>query len=125
MEAYLTTFERIMEVNEISRERWPFQLAPQLTGKAQQAYAALTPDDAKDYDVVRTAILRRYNINEETYRQRVRGLKPKEDESPRELRITRLQDLASRWTKDTSTHEELLDLFVREQFLNVATSPRC
>ena len=45
VEAYLTTFERIMEVNEVNRERWPFQLAPQLTGKAQQAYAALTPDD--------------------------------------------------------------------------------
>ena len=64
VEAYITMFERIMEVD---RERWPFQLAPQLTGKAQQAYAALTPDDAKDYNVVRRAILRRYSINEETY----------------------------------------------------------
>ena len=102
VEAYLTTFERIMEVNEVNRERWQFQLAPQLTGKAQQAYAALTPDDAKSCDAVKTAILRRYNINEETHRQRFRGLKPKEDESPREL-ITRLQDLASRLTKEAST----------------------
>ena len=118
VEAYLTTFERIMEVNEIDRGRWPFQLAPQLTGKAQQAYAALAPEDAKDYDTVKTAILRRYNINEETYRQRFRALKPREDESPREL-ITRLQDLASRWTRDASTHQELLDLLVREQFLQI------
>ena len=56
VEAYLMTFERIMEVN---RERWPFQLAPQLTGKAQQAYATLNPDDAKIYDTVKAAILRR------------------------------------------------------------------
>ena len=118
VEAYLTTFERIMEVNEVSRERWPFQLAPQLTGKAQQAYAALPPDDAKDYDVVKTAILRWYNINEETYRQRFRALKPKEDESPQEL-MTRLQDLASRWARETTTHQELLDLLLREQFLSV------
>ena len=116
IQAYLTTFERIMEVNEIDRGRWPFQLAPQLTGKAQQAYAALAPEDAKDYDTVKTAILRRYIINEETYRQRFRALKPREDESPREL-ITRLQDLASCWTRDASTHQELLDLLVREQFL--------
>ena len=47
-----------MEVNEVNRERWPFQLAPQLTGKAQQAYAALNPDDAKIYDTVKAAILR-------------------------------------------------------------------
>ena len=118
MEAYLATFERIMEVNEMSRERWPFPLAPQLTGKAQQAYAALNPEDAKDYDAVKTAILRRYNINEETYRQRFQSLKPKEEESPREL-MTRLQDLASRWTRGTTTHQELLDLLVREQFLSV------
>jgi hypothetical protein len=44
---YLTTFERIF--SEISRECWSFQLTPQLTGKAQDAYA---PEDAKDYDGV-------------------------------------------------------------------------
>ena len=68
IESYLTTFERIMAANEVSRERWSFQLAPHLTGKAQQAYAALPPEDAKTYDMVKEAILRRYDINEETYR---------------------------------------------------------
>ena len=118
IEAYLTTFERIMEAHEVRRERWSYQLAPQLTGKAQQAYAALPPDEAKNYDAVKTAILRRFNINEETYRQRFRTLKPKDEESPKEL-MTRLQDLASRWTRETSSHQELLDLLVREQFLKV------
>ena len=82
IESYLTTFERIMAANEVSRERWSFQLAPQLTGKAQQAHAALPPEDAKDYDSVKEAILRRYDINEETYRQRFRKLRPREGESP-------------------------------------------
>ena len=54
----------------------------------------------------------------ETYQQRFRTLKPREEESPREL-MTRLQDLASRWTRETSSHQELLDLLVREQFLSV------
>ena len=35
IESYLMTFERIMAANEVSRERWSFQLAPQLIGKAQ------------------------------------------------------------------------------------------
>ena len=52
---------------EVSVEHWSFKLAPQLTGKAQQAYAALQPDEAKTYEMVKVAILRRYNINEETY----------------------------------------------------------
>ena len=82
IEVYLTTSKRIMEAHEVRRERWSYQLAPQLTGKVQQAYAALPPDEAKNYDAIKTAILRQFNINEETYRQRFRTLKPKDEESP-------------------------------------------
>ena len=49
IEAYLTTFERMMEAYEIGVARWPYKLAPQLTGKAQQAFAALSPNEAKPY----------------------------------------------------------------------------
>ncbi len=41
IEAYLVTFERIMEAYKIPKEQWTYYLAPQLTGKAQQAFAAL------------------------------------------------------------------------------------
>jgi hypothetical protein len=51
----------MMEAYEVSRARWTFKLAPQLTEKAEQA---LPPDDAKDYGTVRDAILRRYNISD-------------------------------------------------------------
>ena len=115
IESYLITFERIMAANKVGRERWSFQLAPYLTGKA---YAALPPDDAKMYDTVKEAILRRYDINEETYRQRFRKLRPKEGEYPQEL-ITRLRDLATRWARESKTRDELLDLVVREQFLAI------
>ena len=70
IEAYITTFERMMEAYEMEEAQWPYKLAPQLTGKAQQAFAALSPDEAKSYSVVKAAVLRRYNINEETYRKR-------------------------------------------------------
>jgi len=73
IEAYLTTFERLMAAYEVKRERWAFKLAPQLVGKAQQAYAAMSADDAADYDKLKKAILRRYDINEESYRQRFRS----------------------------------------------------
>ena len=67
IEAYLTTFERVMTVQSVPEERWAYILAPQLTGKAQQAFAALSTEAAGVYKDVRTAILRRYNISEETY----------------------------------------------------------
>ena len=112
IEAYLTTFERMMEAYEIERACWSFKLAPQLTGKAQQAYAALPPEHAKDYDEVKAAILRRYNINEKTYRPRFRSQKLKDGETPREL-VTRLSDLVSRWTKDCSSVDDMKDLMVK------------
>ena len=73
IEAFLKTFERLMEVYDVPKERWAYRLAPQLTGKAQQAYTAVSSDSAKKYEDVKTAILRGYNINEETYRTQFKG----------------------------------------------------
>ena len=74
VEAYLTTFERMMVVYEVDRARWVYKLALQLMGKAQKAYAAMATEDAGDYDKAKPAILKQYNINEETYQQRFREL---------------------------------------------------
>ena len=54
----------------MKEERWAVKLAPQLTGKAQQAYAAMKVEDAGTYRLLKEAILRQYDISEETYRQR-------------------------------------------------------
>ena len=118
IEAYLTTFERLMTVYEIPEERWVFKLAPQLVGKAQQAYAALGEEEARDYTKLKTAILRRYDINEETYRQRFRSTRKISGETNREL-VARLYDLASRWMLGRKTVEELKDLVILEQLLAI------
>ena len=89
-------------------------MAPQLTGKALQAYAALSNDDSKVYEKVKEAIFRRYDINEETYRQRFRAVKWKMNETP-----TRIKDLAEKWLKTTTTKEEVIDAVVKEQFIEV------
>ena len=47
-----------MGAYNIRKERCLFQLAPQLTGKAQQMCTSLPPKDGKDYDAVKAAILR-------------------------------------------------------------------
>ena len=41
IKAYLSTFELLMEAFKIKKEFWTYKLAPQLTGKAQQAFAAM------------------------------------------------------------------------------------
>ena len=117
IEAYQTTFERIMVVHGIDRSRWAYKLAPEFTGKAQLAYAAMDTAASRDYEELKAAILRRYDINEETYRQRLRAASRKDVETHREL-ATRLADTVDKWTRECSSVQELRDLIVKEQLLN-------
>ena len=117
IEAYLVTFERLTAAYEVPTSRWAFQLAPELSGKAQQAYAALSGEAASDYKQIKEAILRRYDVNAETYRQKFRGASMNVGETTKELRV-RLEDLAKKWTKDCDTIDKLRDVVVFEQLLN-------
>ena len=91
VEHFLATFEWIAAQQEWPKEIWAMQVAGLLSGKAMAAYAALTPGDAVNYGKVKDAILRRYEINEETYCQRFRQDRKKEDESYHEF-ADRLND---------------------------------
>ena len=58
IEAYLLTFERMMISYGVEKAHWVVRLAPQLSGKAQQAYVAMPTAKAGQYDQVKAAILR-------------------------------------------------------------------
>ena len=117
IEAYLTTFERIMVMYQIPGERWAVKLAPHLTGKAQQAYAAMRPEEAGKYKDVKQAILSRYDISEDTYQQRFRSARRKEHETYRELAV-RMLDWMRKWSDGCNSVEELRELIVVEQLLD-------
>ena len=69
-EAFMTTFKRSVKAQKIERIKKLVFLTLQLTGKAQQAYAALSSKDSKSFTKVKEAILKHYDNNEETYSQR-------------------------------------------------------
>ena len=124
IEAYLTTFERVMQAHEIPTSHWALNLTRQLTGRAQQAYAALNQEDARSYAKIKAAILRRYNITDETYRQQFRRLKLKQGETPIEL-VTHLRDLARKWLRDNMTTAELRDTIITKQLLAALPEDVC
>ena len=106
-----------MAAYRVDRSQWVYRLAPHLTGKAQQAYAAMPTEDASTYDEVKAAVLRRYDISTETYHQRFREARLKEGETHWEL-ATRLLDLASKWTKECTTVRVVVEMIVEEQLLD-------
>lgn len=122
IEAYLKTFERVMTAYEIPQERWSFKLAPQLIGKAQQAYAALDATDAEDYDSLKHAILGRYGISEESHRQRFRRAKKEREETHKEFG-TRLADLVDKWMADCEDAGQVKEKIVMEQLINTLPEP--
>ena len=116
VEAFLTTFERVMTLGRVPEGTWTLHLAPQLSGKALLAYAATSTADAAVYAKVKEAILRRYEISEETYRQRFRGERKRSGEAYSEL-TTRLYDLAKKWLGSCGSEEEVVEKLVVEQLL--------
>uniref|UniRef100_A0A1X7VA59 CCHC-type domain-containing protein n=1 Tax=Amphimedon queenslandica TaxID=400682 RepID=A0A1X7VA59_AMPQE len=75
-------------------------------------------EGAKSYQSVKKAILRRYDINEETYRQRFCSTKKKAGQSYVEVGV-QLMDLFCKWTASAKDSvAELTELVVLEQLLN-------
>lgn len=86
------TFERLATACRSPKANWAIRLIPLLTGNARSAYVAMDGAKAEDYGKVKEAILIKYEINAEIYRQRFRSSEILLDETPRELYV-RLKDL--------------------------------
>ncbi|XP_058850824.1 uncharacterized protein LOC131699088 isoform X1 [Acipenser ruthenus] len=118
-EAFLVTFERMAEAAAWPKELWALKLAPCLSGEAQAAYRALDTADAQDYQKVKTAILQRLGITEESYRLRFRGYTIPLGTKPRVAAQT-LRHFCKRWLKTESRNvEQITDCLVVEQLLQV------
>ncbi len=75
--------------------------------------------DVIDYTHVKEAILKKYSINHETYRQRFRAMEVLEEETPKELYV-RLKDLYQKWVRPAErTSREIGELIILEQFLRM------
>uniref|UniRef100_UPI001A9932FB neurotrophin receptor-interacting factor homolog n=1 Tax=Gasterosteus aculeatus aculeatus TaxID=481459 RepID=UPI001A9932FB len=94
-------------------------LIPLLTGKARCAFVAMDPESTLDYDLLREAVLKKYEINSETYRLEFRALETSPEETPHKPYV-RLRDLFSKWVKyDRSSKEGLMETMVLEQYRRV------
>uniref|UniRef100_A0A9J7YVF3 Uncharacterized protein n=1 Tax=Cyprinus carpio carpio TaxID=630221 RepID=A0A9J7YVF3_CYPCA len=76
-------------------------------------------DERQERGSVKEVILKKYEINPETYRLRFRSLNTAADESPTELYV-RLKDLFSKWVQlDVRSKTEMMETLVLEQYMRV------
>ena len=120
LDAYLQRFETYAKVQEWPLESWAINLSALLSGKALQVYSRLSAKDAQDYEQVRDALFKRFNLSEDGFRNKFRQTRPEKDESPCQF-LQRLENLFDRWVQLANikhSFDELKNLMIREQYLN-------
>lgn len=75
VDSYFNVFERIAVALRWPPEVWTLLLQCKMHGRAQDAIAALPVEDSLDYETVKSAILRAYELVPEAYRQKFRAHK--------------------------------------------------
>ena len=74
IEVYFAHFERVAIMLQWPVEVWTLLLQTVLSGEAQAVYSALSIQQSFDYNVVKTSVLRAYELVPEAYRQKFRNL---------------------------------------------------
>ena len=85
-----------------------------------EVYSGLSDEEARDYQVLKMVLLKRYQMNDKGFRLKFCCSKVVEGESPSQY-IVRLRNYFSRWVELSNTEkifDALGDLLIREQFLN-------
>ncbi|KAK7089584.1 uncharacterized protein [Littorina saxatilis] len=126
VEVFLRQYERIAKLLEWEDKEKAIRLAGQLKGQARQVYTELSDEDAVKFDVVKSAILRRFQLTAEAYRKKFRDFKRKSHENVRECKL-RMSMYLDRWIelsekegrsgdlKDLILSDKLMDTFSPDQ----------
>ena len=119
IDSYLERFERFAKGQQWETTDWSIRLSSLLKGKALEVYSRLAIADAMDYEKLKIALLRRFQMTEEGYKVKFRTSRPEKSESPSQF-AARLEDYLDKWIKMAeveNTYQDLKELILREQIL--------
>ena len=122
MDAYLHRFERFAESVGWPQKDWAVSLGALLKGKALEVYSRLSSAEANEYGKVKQALLKRFELTQEGFRQKFRSCQPEKGESAPQFAY-RLENYLIRWIELSGTDKSfngLKDLLLREQFINAS-----
>nr|XP_034315954.1 uncharacterized protein LOC117685617 [Crassostrea gigas] len=119
IDAYIQRFEIYATTQKWNKDTWGTHLSALLKGKALDVFARLSPETALDFNELKNALLKRFDMTEDGFRKKFRFSKPDGSETFMQF-STRLDNYLERWiqlSKTNKTFDDLKDLFLREQFL--------
>ena len=120
VDGYFAHFERTALNLGWPKECWSMLLQTVLTGKAQRAYATLPTENCADYDLVKAAVLKSFELVPEAYRQKFRTQRKTENQSYVEF-LREKENALDKWCDSKRIDgdaEKLQQLILAEEFLN-------
>lgn len=118
LDAYIMRFERLAVGQQWPTEQWATALSVCLSGEALAVFARLTPEDSVSYEKVKRALLTRFRLTAEGFREKFRASKPEAGETGTQY-VARLSSLFDRWVdlaEVRKEYKELRELIIGEQF---------
>ena len=120
VDGYFAHFERTALNLGWPKECWSMLLQTVLTGKAQRAYATLPTENCADYELVKAAVLKSFELVPEAYRQKFRTQRKTENQSYVEF-LREKENALDKWCDSKRIDgdaEKLRQLILAEEFLN-------
>ena len=68
MDTYLQRYERFAKAQKWKNDELVVNLSPLLTGKGLEVYTSMPDDDVDNYEQLKIALLKRYQLTEEGFR---------------------------------------------------------
>ena len=124
LDKYISHFEKVASSLAWPKEVWTLLLQSVLLGKARKAYSALSVDQSSDYEMVKSAVLKAYELVPEVYRQKFRNSKKSDSQTYVEFARTK-ENLFDRWCTSKEVQNDfgrLRQLMLMEEFKNCLSS---
>lgn len=119
VDKYFAHFERVATSLRWPKDVWTLLLQCVLIGKAQEVYASLTVAQSSDFDTVKAAILRAYELVPEAYRQKFRRFRKQDSQTFVEFAREKERLFDRRCVSlGVAEFEQLRDLVILEEFKN-------
>ena len=118
VDKYFLHFEKIAESLKWPKESWTLLLQSVFVGKAREIYSSLSIEQCQNYDAVKKAVLKAYELLPEAYRQKFRSAKKESNQT--HVEFARVQEqMLDRWLSSKNVNEDfkqLRQLVLIEQF---------
>ena len=123
MDSYLSRFEKYATANEWDKNVWAVYLSALLKGRALHVYDRQSAEDEADYDKLKDAFSKNFDMTERGFRKKFRYSRPERSETFIQF-SSRLCSYLDKWltmAKVEKSFEAVCDFMARDQFLEACS----